>query len=99
MEEFSSSTDTHADRSAYQAPAVGLPVSSQPEAAVSHKETHPIRASEYGEELSELLEQGRKTTTLQLAESLQERDRLVDGLAKAFREIDLLLTRRLSSSV
>jgi amidase len=62
------------------------------EAAVAHKGTYPMHASEYGEELSELIERGRKTTTLQLAESRQERRRLVEQLAMIFRDIDALLT-------
>jgi hypothetical protein len=42
--------------------------------------------------LAELIERGRKTSALQLAESLQERVRLVDSVSTMFREIDLLLT-------
>jgi amidase len=62
------------------------------EAAAAHKETYPVRASEYGNELAELIERGRKTSALQLAESRQERVRLVDSVSTMFREIDLLLT-------
>ena len=62
------------------------------EAAVAHKETYPLHASEYGNELAELIERGRKTSAWQLAESLQERAQLVDSVSTMFREIDLLLT-------
>jgi amidase len=62
------------------------------EAAAAHKETYPEYASAYGNELSELIQKGRKTTGSQLTESLQERNRFVDGLFKFFQEIDLLLT-------
>jgi len=66
------------------------------EAAAAHKETYPEYASEYGNELSELIEKGRKTTESRLAESLQERNRFADGLFEIFQEIDLLLTPTLS---
>lgn len=62
------------------------------EAAVAHKETYPEYASEYGDELSELIQKGLQTTESQVAESLQERDRFVDGLSEMFQKIDLLLT-------
>jgi amidase len=62
------------------------------EAAAAHKETYSVHASEYGNELAALIERGRKTSALQLAESLQERVRLVDSISTMFREIDLLLT-------
>jgi amidase len=62
------------------------------EAAASHKETYPEYASEYGNELSALIQKGRQTTESQFAESLQERDRFVAGLSETFQKIDLLLT-------
>lgn len=62
------------------------------EAAAAHKETYPKYALEYGNELSELIQKGRQTKKSQVAESLQERDRFVDGLSEMFQEIDLLLT-------
>jgi amidase len=62
------------------------------EAAAVHKETYPMHASQYGDELSEFIEGGRKTTALELAESLQERNRFADRLSTVFKEIDLLLT-------
>jgi amidase len=62
------------------------------EAAVAHKETYPEYASEYGNELSELIQKGRQTTDSQVAESLQERNRFVDALSEMFQKIDLLLT-------
>ena len=42
--------------------------------------------------MSELIQKGRQTKKSQVAESLQERDRFVDGLSEMFQEIDLLLT-------
>jgi amidase len=69
------------------------------EAAASHKETYPKYAPEYGNELSELIQKGRKITEPQLAESLQERNRLVDGLSEVFQKIDLLLSPTLSFPV
>jgi len=62
------------------------------EAAAAHKETYPENASEYGNELSELIQKGRRTTAPQVAESLRERDRFWDGLFEMFQKIDLLLT-------
>ena len=62
------------------------------EAAVAHKETHPKYASEYGNELAELIQKGRQTTDSQIVESLQERNRFVDALSETFQKIDLLLT-------
>jgi amidase len=46
--------------------------------------------------LSKLIQKVRKITESQLAESLQERNRLVDGLSEIFQKIDLLLTPTLS---
>jgi len=66
------------------------------EAAAAHKETYPEYASEYGNELSELIQRGRQTTESQVAASLQERNRFMDGLAEMFQKIDLLLTPTLS---
>jgi amidase len=66
------------------------------EAAAAHKETYPEYASEYGDELSELIQKGRQTTEPRVAESRQERNRFVNGLSEMFREIDLLLTPTLS---
>jgi amidase len=62
------------------------------EAAVAHKETYPVHAAEYGNELAELIEGGRKTSALQLAENRKERVQLVDSVSTMFREVDLLLT-------
>jgi amidase len=69
------------------------------EAAAAHKETYLEYASEYGNELSELIQKGRQTTESQVAGSLQERNRFVDGLSEMFQEIDLLLTPTLSFPV
>ena len=66
------------------------------EAAAAHKETFPEYASEYGNELSELIQKGRQTTEWQVTESLQERNRFMDGLAETFQKIDVLLTPTLS---
>jgi amidase len=54
------------------------------EAAAAHKETYPKRASQYGNELSELIEQGYKTTALQLAESRRERPGSLNGSRRFF---------------
>ncbi|HEX6566957.1 MAG TPA: amidase [Chthoniobacterales bacterium] len=66
------------------------------EAATAHKEAYPEYAFEYGNELSELIQKGQQTTESQVAESLQERNRFVDGLSEVFQKIDLLLTPTLS---
>jgi amidase len=52
------------------------------EAAAAHKETYPEYASEYGNELSALIREGRQTTESQVAKSLQERNRFVNGLSE-----------------
>ena len=74
----------------------GFLVLCRTEAAAAHKETYPEYASEYGNELSELIQKGRQTTESQVAESLQQRNRFMDGLAEMFQKIDLLLCPTLS---
>jgi Asp-tRNA(Asn)/Glu-tRNA(Gln) amidotransferase A subunit family amidase len=69
------------------------------EAAGAHKQTYPVHASEYGSELSELIERGRETAEKQVAESLQERAQFIDSISRMFQEVDLLLSPTLSFPV
>ena len=69
------------------------------EAADAHKQTYPVYASEYGNELSELIERGRKTAEMQVAESLHERTQFIDRISRMFQEVDLLLSPTLSFPV
>jgi amidase len=66
------------------------------EAAAAHKETFPEYASEYGNELSELIQKGHQTTESQVAASIQIRNRFADDLSEMFQKVDLLLTPTLS---
>jgi amidase len=69
------------------------------EGAFAHKDTYPLHAAEYGSELSALIEEGRKTTALQVEESLQERRRFSGLMFSLFKEVDLLLTPTISVTV
>lgn len=69
------------------------------EAGDAHKQTYPVHASEYGSELSELIEKGLKTEATQVAESLQERAQFIDRISRMFQEVDLLLSPTLSFPV
>ena len=61
------------------------------ETAIAHKEHYPVRASNYGPDLTQLIDQGRSLTGMQVGEIMHERLRFCGGLASLFREIDLLL--------
>jgi amidase len=62
------------------------------EAAFAHRNNYPLYSSAYGTELATLIEQGRKFSAIQLAESIQERQRFAGSVNTLFGEIDLLLT-------
>lgn len=61
------------------------------ETAIAHKEHYPVRASDYGPDLTQLIDQGRSLTGMEVGEIMHERLRFCGGLASLFREIDLLL--------
>ena len=69
------------------------------EGAFAHKKTYSSHASEYGPELAALIESGRKTTALQIAESLEERLQFSGRLSSVFEEVDLLLMPTMSVTV
>jgi amidase len=61
------------------------------ETAIAHKEHYPVRASDYGPDLTQLIDQGRSLTGMEVGEIMHERLRFCGGLASMFREFDLLL--------
>lgn len=69
------------------------------ETAVAHKETYPLSASEYGPDLAALIDQGRATTGMEVAEIVQERLKFSGGLRGLFANIDLLLVPTLPGPI
>lgn len=61
------------------------------ETATAHQETYPARAAEYGPDLAQLIEHGRRVTSLELGGILHERLIFSGALAALFREVELLL--------
>lgn len=61
------------------------------ETAIAHKDHYPLRASDYGPDLKQLIDQGRSMTALEVGEIMHERLKFCGALASLFREIDLLL--------
>ncbi|MGD9914258.1 MAG: amidase [Rhizobiaceae bacterium] len=61
------------------------------ETAIAHKENYPKRASEYGPDLRQLMDQGRSLTGLEVGEIMHERLKFCGALAALFRDVDLLL--------
>ena len=61
------------------------------EAAIAHEETYPDRAGEYGPELSQLIDEGRRTPGIDVARGTQLRLAFTEALATLFRDIDCML--------
>jgi amidase len=61
------------------------------ETAIAHLDHYPVRASEYGPDLKQLIDQGRSLTGLEVGQIMHERLKFCGGLASLFRDIDLLL--------
>lgn len=61
------------------------------ETAIAHASTYPARRDEYGPELAQLIEQGRRMTAMELGTIMHERLAFAGRLAAVFRDVDLLL--------
>lgn len=61
------------------------------ETAIAHKQHFPARAAEYGPALTQLIEQGRRISGLEVGEILHQRLGFTGALVALFEDIDLLL--------
>lgn len=61
------------------------------ETAVAHQASYPARASEYGPDLANLIEHGRRMSAIEFATIMHERLEFSGRLAALFKEVDLLL--------
>lgn len=61
------------------------------ETAIAHAETYPDRAGEYGPELSQLIDEGRRTPGIDVAGGTHLRLAFSEALATLFRDIDCML--------
>ena len=68
------------------------------EAAISHEDTYPVKASLYGSELAGLIEQGRKISGMTYAKIQSSRQKFAGNLAELFEEVDLIVSPSLPYS-
>lgn len=61
------------------------------ETAIAHEQTYPERAGEYGPELSQLIDEGRRTSGIDVARGTHLRLAFSEALATLFRDIDCML--------
>lgn len=61
------------------------------ETAIAHQSTYPARAAEYGPDLGNLIEHGRRMTAVEFGAIMHERLDFSGRLAALFQEVDLLL--------
>lgn len=61
------------------------------ETAIAHAETYPDRAGEYGPELSQLIDEGRRTSGIDVAGGTHLRLAFSEALATLFRDFDCML--------
>ncbi len=61
------------------------------ETAIAHQASYPGRASEYGPDLANLIEHGRRMTAVEFGTIMHERLEFSGRLAALFQEVDLLL--------
>jgi amidase len=61
------------------------------ETAIAHEQTYPDRAGEYGPELSQLIDEGRRTPGIDVARGTHLRLAFTEALATLFRDIDCML--------
>jgi amidase len=61
------------------------------ETAVAHEATYPDRAEEYGPELAQLIEEGRRTPGIEVARATQMRRAFSEALATMFKGIDCMI--------
>lgn len=61
------------------------------ETAIAHAETYPDRAGEYGPELSQLIDEGRRTPGIDVAGGTHLRLAFSEALATLFRDFDCML--------
>lgn len=61
------------------------------ETAIAHQASYPARAGEYGPDLANLIEHGRRMTATEFGTIMHERLEFSGRLAALFQEVDLLL--------
>ena len=61
------------------------------ETAIAHDATYPARASDYGPDLVQLIEQGRATTGIEAAKGHHLRLTFTEALSTMFRNVDCML--------
>jgi amidase len=61
------------------------------ETAIAHQASYPARAGEYGPDLANLIEHGRRMTAMEFGTIMHERLDFSGRLAALFRDVDLLL--------
>lgn len=61
------------------------------ETAIAHQESYPARAGEYGPDLANLIEHGRRMSATEFGAIMHERLEFSGRLAAVFRDVDLLL--------
>jgi amidase len=61
------------------------------ETAIAHRTTYPEKADLYGPALSQLIDQGRSVTGMELGEIVHERLKFCGALSAMFRDVDALL--------
>lgn len=61
------------------------------ETAIAHQADYPDRAGEYGPDLAQLIEHGRRMTGIEFGAIMHERLEFAGRLAALFRSVDLLL--------
>jgi len=61
------------------------------ETAIAHQGSYPARASEYGPDLANLIEHGRRMSATEFGAIMHERLEFSGRLAAVFQEVDLLL--------
>lgn len=61
------------------------------ETAIAHQADYPDRADEYGPDLAQLIEHGRRMTAIEFGSIMHERLEFAGRLAMLFRSVDLLL--------
>jgi amidase len=61
------------------------------ETAAAHRQTYPMRKSEYGPDLAQLIDQGLATSGVEIADIIIERAAFGRRLAEVFTHVDVLL--------
>ena len=61
------------------------------ETAIAHQADYPLHAAEYGPDLANMIEHGRRTSAMEFGAIMHERLEFSGRLAALFQEVDLLL--------